>query len=133
MAIRQPTSDGELYAWWLQALKRADQPVIEAEPQCGFYQRRLVKEGPWVPVRIFMHQVTDEEGELTEPEELRCEVDGKPANPFDQWTWVCTQPITRERYRFMVANASWAKKHAPTEPEANPRAAVDWIKAPIPF
>ncbi len=80
-----------------------------------------------------MRQELDDEGELTAPEELLCEVDGKPASAADQWTWVCTQPITRERYRFMVANSTWAKKNAPNEPEANPRTAVDWTKAPLPF
>lgn len=130
--IRQPTPDHVLYAWYLDALAgRA--PQVTDEPQCGWYQRKLSREGAWVPVRIYMRQVVDAEGELTEPEELICEVDGKPRDPVDQWTWVCTQPITRERYRFMVANATWARKHAPTEPEANPGQAIDWNKAPLPF
>jgi hypothetical protein len=130
--IRQPTPDHVLYAWWLAALGGRS-PQITSEPQCGWFQRKLVREGPWVPVRIFMRQVVDADGELIEPEELLCEVDGQLRDAVDQWTYVCDQPISRERYRFMTANATWAKKHAPAEPEANPREAVDWTKAPLPF
>lgn len=80
-----------------------------------------------------MRQETDADGELTEPEVMVCEVDGQERDPSDQWTYVADQPITRERYRFMAANAAWAKRHAPEEPEAKPREAIDWAKAPLPF
>ena len=131
--MRTPTVLRDLYSWHRQALAGL-KPQITHEPQCGWFKRRLVKGGPMVPARIWLHQEIDEAtGELVGDEELRCDVAGKSVDPVDAWTWICADPITHERYLFMMANAEWAKANAPDEPEADPRKAINWNKAPIGF
>lgn len=132
MAIRTPTPQHELYAWWVASLA-GERPQITHEPQCGYFKRRLVKDGPWIVARIWLHQETDSIGELTAPEEMRCEVDGKERDPVDQWTWLAGRPITREEYRHLRAVRTWAKAHAPDQPEADPDKPVDWNDVPITF
>lgn len=43
------------------------------------------------------------------------------------------KPIAREEYGFMVADSAWARRHAPTDPKADPATAVDIKNVPIPF
>lgn len=132
--MRQPTPHAALYAWHSAALAGIlgdDQPLTE-DPQCGWYKRRLVKNGIFVPARIWMYQPTNDLGELIADEVLQCEVDGKFAVPDEQWTWLCSQPISESHFRFLVANRGWAEAYAPDEPYANPRQPVDWRKVPIP-
>lgn len=122
--MRKPTPKEEIYDWHRQALAGGN-PVITHEPQAGFFRRRLVKGGPWVSARIWLHQEIDSEtGDLSAPEELRCEVNGKPHDVDDQWTWLAGQPIPEHEYKFMLADADWAKTHAHQAPQANPREPV---------
>jgi len=119
--MRSPTILRDLYAWHRQALAGLKPPVTH-EPQCGWFKRRLVQGGPMVPARIWMHQDLDEDGNLTAPEELRCEVGGKRRDPVDEWTWICADPITEAEFNFMVADAAYCREHHPSSPEANPTA-----------
>lgn len=119
--IRRPTILPDLYAWHRQALA-GFKPQVTHEPQCGWFKRRLVQGGPMVPARIWMHQEIDEDGELTAPEELRCEVGGKRCDPVDAWTWICADPITEAEFNYMVADAAYCREHHPSSPEANPTA-----------
>lgn len=129
---RIPTPRSKLYGFWRAALAGKN-PQITHEAQCGFFRRKLVKDGPWVGVVIWVEQDTDEIGELIAPEVMRCEVNGRMRDPEDEWTYVADKPISEERYRFMVADASWAKRNAPDDPAANPHTRVDLISTPIPF
>lgn len=130
--MRQPTPQHELYAWWVATLSGL-KPQITHEPQCGYFKRRLVRDGPFVVARIWMHQETDADGDLIAPEELRCEVDGKEKDPVEAWTWLAGKPITREEYRHLDAVRTWARQHAPEQPEADPDKPVDWLNAPLNF
>jgi hypothetical protein len=118
--MRAPTPLPPLYEWHRRAIA-GERPPIHSEPQLGWFKRRLVKGGPWVPARIFLHQEIDEEtGELVAPEELRCEVNGKERDPVEEWTWLAANPIGEAEYLFLVADAAWLRDHKPTAPEANP-------------
>lgn len=95
--IRQPTPTSVALAWWREALRNPDTVRHDGDPQCGWYKRRMVKGGPFVAARIYLDRDIDPmTGELTCPEELRCEVDGLPRDPADQWTYL--QPISRADY-----------------------------------
>lgn len=132
--MRQPTPLHRQLAWWRAALAGEKPAMHDSTPQCGFYRRKLIKGGPYVAARIVLIQVVDDEtGELTEPERFFCEVDGRPADAHDQWTWLCGEPIAEDDYWLMRRRAVWAGQHAPDHPIANPTKAVDWSSARIPF
>jgi hypothetical protein len=132
--VRLPTPPHVALAWWAAALTGKALPLIEGEPQCGFYRRRLVKGGPWVAARIWLEQETDPDtGELLSQEVIRCEVDGQTADPLDQWAWLCANPIPEAEYQHLRALRGWAKHHAEDHPLSNPTRPVDWTAARIPF
>jgi hypothetical protein len=102
--MREPTSLYQSLAWWRSALQGNDLPRHDSEPECGFFQMRKVKGGPWVPVSIRLVQELDPEtGELTEPERLECLVSGIPADPARIWTYL--RPITREAFEALSARS----------------------------
>jgi len=122
--MRKPSALSDLYAWHRQALAGL-KPPIHHEPQPGWFTRRLVQGGPLVAARIWMHQEIDAEtGDLTAPEELRCEVGGKARDAIDEWTYLADSPITEADYNYMMADAAWLKQHHPGAPEANPHERV---------
>lgn len=129
-----PIPHAELYAWHTQALDDIAMHIgleITDDVQSGWFKRRLVKSGPWVPVRIWLYQPI-EDGELVGDAKWQCDMNGQYADAEDQWPWVCQNPITEAEYNYMTANIAWAAENAPDEPAANPRQAVDWLKAPTP-
>lgn len=139
MPIRQPTPQHVLYAWWVAAMDGKNPPVHDT-PHCGWFKVRiaprysngaLIKDAPLVPARIWMHQVTDEIGELTEPEVLLCEVNGRPKDPLEQWLYLCKRPISREEYRHLMALGKWAREYEPESPLAKPDQGVNWNDEPI--
>lgn len=96
--MRRPSTRAQLYAWHSAALRGENPPRHEGVPECGWYKRRLVKGGPWVPARIYVKSVIDPAtGELLEPEEYVCKVEGLPRDPVSQWTYL--RPISREEYQ----------------------------------
>lgn len=102
--IRQPTPITTLYAWWTDAVSGDYAPRHDADPQCGFYKRRLTKGGPWVPVRIWCERDVDEHFELTGPERLACESEGRRVDPAHIWTTL--RPITRAEYEALVSECA---------------------------
>lgn len=91
MPIRVPTADP--LDWWRRALADPRTVRHDGEPQPGFYIRRAVKNGPFLPVEIRLVQVVDEEtGELTEPERLEAHELGHRRNPFA--IWLGLRPVT---------------------------------------
>lgn len=109
----------------------------EGQPQVGFYWRRLVRNGPRVPVRIHrtcLCTPCDTSGGFL-PHEwseacdrsgvLRAEVDGREVDPREVWLWCCENRITEDEYRLLRAQAQWAREWAPERPEANPTRQVN--------
>lgn len=130
-----PTPHAELYRWHTRALEDVDLHFVpEAHPdevQCGWFKRKLVKGGPFVPARIWMFQPV-EDGQLVGDETFQCEVNGSFADAEDQWQWLCRSPITEAEFDYLTAALAWAADNAPDEPMANPREAVDWGRVPTP-
>ena len=129
--IRRPTPASIAYAWHRNAMKGvlADDFASNDEPQCGFFKRRLVKGGPFVPARIWLDQWIDEDtGELMADEVLLCEVNGEFGDPHEQWTWLCAMPISEAEFNYLEAVRRHVGWHEPEQPQANPRQPIDWLK-----
>lgn len=106
--MRNPTDPEVAYAWHAKALiangDRAKMPPIhENDPKPGWYMRRLVQKGPFVPARIWL-EADVVNGELTGLERLLCEVDGKRREVGSEWTWLASRPITEDKYMEMLAS-----------------------------
>lgn len=143
--MRTPTDRKILYRFWaeqleamgdftsVRAAKDAGRPILNTpdEPQCGFYKRRLIANGPWVPVRIFVEQIVDAGGELLAPERMRAQVGEHYFEPADVWPWVWNRPISQADFRLMVAETAWAKSQVVAR--ADPDLHVDFLTAPPPM
>lgn len=129
--MRTPTPLAEALAWHTAAMA-GHEPDTTEEPRCGWFKRKLVKHGPLVPARIWLDQEIDEAGELLADERLLCEVNGQWAGADDQWPWLCGNPISNAEFDYLTASIAWSAEHAPHEPRANPRRAVDWLAVPTP-
>ena len=130
--MRRPLTDDESLAWWRAAMA-GKKPTVYDEPQAGWYRRRLVKDGPWCSVRIWLEQPVDAEtGELCGDAYYCCDVDGRPADPEHHWLFCCTQPIAETEYIYMMKLSKYAKARAPREPLANPRKPIDLLLTPPP-
>ncbi|HEV8036164.1 hypothetical protein [Yoonia sp.] len=99
--IRQPTSKAAQYAWYRAAIAGREPPRHDGMPEAGFYKTRLVKGGPFVPIRIWLDQeICPVTGELMADESLRCEALGQSRNPETIWTYL--RPIPRAEYDALV-------------------------------
>ena len=97
MPIRQPTSRAVQYDWWQRTVAGERTPRTEDDPQPGFYKIRMVRNGPFVPVEIWLEQEVDPEtGELTADERLRAICNGEPRDPVKIWLYC--RAISAEEY-----------------------------------
>lgn len=129
---RTPTPLSVSLAWWREALRRLPEAIPD-DPKPGFYQRRLVKGGVYVPCRIWLEQDVDEAGELLDEPRLLAEVNGEPAEPDDIWSYVAGNPITEQMFRYLVARREWSERYAPRDFVANPRTPIDHLSTPVLF
>lgn len=129
---------------------RSDLDAVRLDlPVAGYYRTKLVKGGPFVPVRIYFGQPVID-GELQDRSPCWCvEVDGQTdkwemdketgyrcrvrRDVEEVWPHCAREPITRQRYEWMVKHAAWAKENAPDHPKASPREAIDWNTLPPRF
>jgi hypothetical protein len=135
--MREPTTEAQALAWYHQALNDKAlhlEPTIDFEaPQCGWFDTGVSRKGISVPARIWLEQeVCPETGSLLSDEVLRCEVDGRLVDPAAAWIWLASNPITEERYNYLVARGEYVRRYAPEDPAATPFKPVDWLKVPTP-
>jgi hypothetical protein len=134
--MREPSTSSILLSWYYRAL--SDQALhlpilVDAMPECGFFKTRICKGGPFVPARIYIEQeVCPDTGELLSDEVLKCQVNGRDKDPFDQWYWLAGNPIPIAEFNYMVASADYARDYEPNTPKANPFKKVDWLNVPTP-
>lgn len=94
--MRQPSPVMRLLAWH-RSYMRGDNPARhDADPQCGFYTMKTVKNGPLIPVEIWCDREIDENGELACDERLRADAFGEELDPNEIWTWLT--PVSREEF-----------------------------------
>jgi len=104
--VREPTPDSVVFAWWWASLAGERPGVHEDEPQCGLFKRRIQARGPFVPARIYLDREVDEEtGELLSDEVLRCEVNGTPRDPHQEWLWLAKYPVSVEEHEEITITA----------------------------
>ena len=132
--MTKPTALDVQYHWHRNAMLGhfAEDTPVEDGPQCGWFKRRLVRHGPFVPCKIWIFSPTDENGDLVGDEVLQAECNGRRADPEAQWEWLRQNPITEAEFNYLVAMIDWTRENAPDEPMANERQAVDWNRIPTP-
>jgi hypothetical protein len=122
--MRMPSSYRDLFGWWEDAVAGKNPERHEGEPQCGFYRMRMVRGGPWVPVRIYVDRTIDPEtGELTSREIMRMEVAGEPGgDPARRWSYLT--PISRPEYARLIearkTDPTMRATHAPVDLTSSP-------------
>ena len=102
-------------------------------PEEGYYRRRLVKDGPWVAVKVWKGFPIDPvTGEMLfeRPQMWRGLLNGDDVDIWDVWPECSGGKISEEEYVFILTRHLWAKVHDPTAPEANPRKPIDRNKMP---
>lgn len=101
--MRRPTPDAFLLQWWANAVISGDDERHEDQPKCGYYKRKLVKNGPWVPVRIVCQRDVDENGFLASDEVMIAQShDGVDFEATPIWPY-CV-PITVREYMNRMKN-----------------------------
>jgi len=132
--MREPTSRAAAYVWHSRAMAGLEPPVVNEVPECGWFKRRLVKQGPFVPARIWLDSEIDPEtGELMGDERLYAEVNGQWADPVEAWGWLCGNPISEAEFNYMTALHAHAERWEPQHPAANSREKINDLKTPLHF
>jgi hypothetical protein len=143
--MREPTDRKALYAWWKATIEAMAPhrslrdavdagctiPPIPDEPQCGFYRRRMVRQGAFVEARIFLEQKLNTKGELVGDEVLKCQIGDSFYEPDDQWLYLQNRPITQEEYRFGVGHRRYEAGRAQHVPD--PEISIDFLTVPPPL
>lgn len=101
----------------------------------GYYRIRMVRGGPWVPVKIWFAPPADPDN----PDELldrsprwQATRNGEACDVWTVWPFCADKTITKDEYDYMLAHGEWARAHSPNHPSADPRRPVDLSKAPPP-
>lgn len=103
-------------------------------PRPGFYKIRLAKRAAWSPVRIWFGLPISQDSPrlLDRSPRYQCLVNGRIARDDWQqmtiWPFCARWPITKNEYRYLLQLHRWAVAHAPEEPAANPRRAIDFSR-----
>ena len=102
--------------WWREELAAPGQRLPDL-PQCGFYMRRIVKGGAFVPARIWRDPEYDLVTDIpTGREILRCELGTKAVDPMAEWVRLSAQPISEVEYHKMMLKWQAGKPAPPTRP-----------------
>lgn len=96
-------------------------------PEVGYFKTKNVRHGPFIAARIWYSVARDPDtGEtLDRSPVLLAELNGKYADPYSLWPRVAGNNITEAEYKFMRADAKWARENAQDDPAANPDQAVN--------
>lgn len=101
-------------------------------PVAGFYKAPLVRNGPFVAVRIWLAPTPDPghpENPMDRSPVWQALADGKEYDVFRLWPWCAKHPISEPEYRYMVDAAAWDRAYVPNAPAAQPFEPVDLGRA----
>ena len=105
-------------------------------PRSGFWLCRLTKGGPQVACAIVRRACPHEPGDPSNIMErsptLVGFIDGEEVHP-SRVPWPFGTVITESEYRYRIADAAWARTHAPHLPQAKPRERIDLLKTALPL
>jgi len=100
--MREPSTFVQAHRWWFDAIAGRDVERSDGLPECGFFRKRNVSGGPWVPVQISLSRAIDHDtGELTAPERYIAHVEGRVVDAAMIWDRL--EPISREEFDRLVA------------------------------
>jgi hypothetical protein len=116
-----------------------------SDPEPGYFKLRFVRRGPWVPAIIWRPcpLILPDPLEATAPgpeqwccpaersRALRARIGDREASPDE--VWERGREIPEHEYIWRLAVRDWAMAYQPTQPEANPRKAVDLSAQPSLF
>lgn len=129
--MREPTPSAVAFAWHANALLGVygdECQIHDEEPQVGYFKRRLVRGGVYVPAKIWLDQEIDPDtGELLADERLQCEVAGEWRDPHEEWPRLCGHPISEADFNYLTALRQHCAWHEPDQPFANPKRPIDWL------
>jgi len=100
--------DAKDYEFWRAALRGGKQAVQESNPQCGFYKRRLVKDGEWLPIAFWRNK----------DDRIVCCFGGKLVDPVEHWTFAAKYPVSEAAYRHYIQKGHWPDD-SPDVPRSN--------------
>ena len=83
-------------------------PFTSSNPQCGFYKRRLVKDGAWLPIAFWRNK----------DDQIVCCFEGKLVDPIDHWTFAAKYPVSEMSYRNHIRHGRWLDE-VPQTPRSN--------------
>lgn len=110
------------------------------EPIAGHYKTRLVKDGPFVPVRLYFGLPVIDGEEQDRTPRWCAVVDGQtdriekgddgyqcrvPLDVERYWPWCGRWPISEDEYNYMRAVTDHAKQWRPDKPQAAPTKKID--------
>jgi hypothetical protein len=94
------------YAYWYAVLRGEKVPMVETEPQLGFYRCRSHRDAPWLPVAIF----DAERGDQITRVAL---VDGKPADLIKTWLQCADKAVAHANYEARIQRGKWPGDYTP--------------------
>lgn len=90
------------FHWWREAITGNNPPIHDGEPHSGYFKRRLVKGGPWVPAAIW-----DADGRKV------CRVGSETRDAYDEWTWLAKNPVKQADAKMAFETGSWPGDDTP--------------------
>lgn len=102
-------------------------------PIAGLYRMSLVSKGVPVGVKIWHgpphDPVTGEE--LDRGWRWQATANGRPVDLERAWPKCADAPIDQAEHDYLTSLQDWGEAHAPSSPQANPKRAVDFLRAPL--
>lgn len=114
------------------------EPRALLRPEPGFWLVRLAKGAVRVPAAIEWHETVVDpdfpENDMrgTRFRYLAATINGEPAALDDVWLYR-GEPISRQEYRYRLADSAHAREWRPDDPLAQPRKAIDLFTVKPPF
>ena len=87
---------GDQFDWWRAALKGNVGAVHDGVPQSGYFKLRDQRDGPWMPVAIWIAGDT-----------LRCRVGESARDPHETWIRCAKHPVAKEAAKQAFEAGTW--------------------------
>lgn len=84
--------------WWKRALAGAPVPIKDGFPEAGYYKTKAVRNGPWLPARVWLEREIDDDGEQLNEDRILCLVNGVECDAVQEWVRLSAFPITPQEY-----------------------------------
>lgn len=95
------------YDYWRRVLNGERVPILEDDPQQGFYRLRKYKNGPWLPVAIWIEQPKDEDGNPDGDERVITKLESTIVDPDTVWLSCARHTVTYEDYTARIKTGEW--------------------------